>query len=108
MKLRTDSPQNVSKVLHINKAKQLLDSKDNYARTKDREFEILDLSFLKDIHHELEYKEVAKTKPLRFLVFETYIMGGVGTYATGEVLTGVMRPETELVSTPGSHTCEVR
>lgn len=68
---------------------------------------MLDLSFLKGIHHELEYKEVAKTKPLRFLIFETYIMGGVGTYVTGEVLTGILRPETELLATPGNLTCEV-
>lgn len=107
LKLRLDAPQNVSKVLHINKARQLLQSTDSYARAKDRDFELLDLSFLKGIHHELEFKEVAKSKPLRFMVFETYIMGGIGTYVTGEVLSGIMRPETTLISTPGNLDCEV-
>lgn len=107
VKLRTDSPQNVSKVLHINKARQLLDSKDSYARSKDKDFEMLSLDFLKSVHHELEYKEVAKSKPLRFLIFETYIIGGVGTYVTGEVLSGILRPETELLLTPGDLNSEI-
>lgn len=107
IKLRLDAPQNVSKTLHINTAKNLLHSTDSYVRAKDRDFETLDLGFLKSVHHEMEFKEVAKGKPLRFMVFETYIMGGVGTYITGEVLSGIMRPETILLSTPGGHDCEV-
>lgn len=69
---------------------------------------MFDLGFLKDVHHELDFKEAAKTKPLRFMVFETYIIGGIGTYVTGEVLSGIMRPETVLVSAPGNFDCEVR
>lgn len=54
-----------------------------------------------------EQREVAKVKPLRFMIYESYIMGGVGAYVIGEVLTGMLRPESTLTCTPGHFDCEV-
>lgn len=85
----------------------MLHSNDSFVKAKDRDTSWHDLAFMKDIYYQGNFNEKAKTQPLRFMVFETYIIGGIGTYVVGEVLSGVIRPETILLSTPGDLKCEV-
>ena len=107
IKTRTDDPLNVDKHIHIKKAGQLLNSTDNYVKAVDRDTSMHDLSYFKDIVSAGEYKHLAKQKPLRFMVYESYIMGGTGTYLVGEVLSGVMRGDTVLAATPQGLEAEI-
>lgn len=107
VRFRTDPPKNLNKVMHIKKAADLMHSGDGYAKLKNTNARLFDLQFMKDICFEQDYKLRAKTKPLRFMIFENYILGGVGTYVVGEVLSGIIRPDTVLTSTPGNLDCQV-
>jgi len=107
VKLRTDNPNATMKMMHINKAAQLLHSEDAFVKAKDRDIVWFDLGFLQEVYTFKTFGSAATSRPLRFMVFESYIMGGVGTYVVGEVLSGAIRPETVLLGTPGELRCEI-
>jgi translation elongation factor EF-1alpha len=108
LKLRLDQPVGFGKLITMGQMNRMLDSGDAFIKAKDRDVVEFDINFLADVHSESSYLTPAQTKPLRFMIFESYIMGGVGTYVVGEVLSGTLMPESNLVAAPGDIECHVR
>lgn len=41
------------------------------------------------------------TRPARFMIYESYIVGGVGTYVLGDVLSGILKKDSKVILEPG-------
>lgn len=46
-------------------------------------------------------KDVLPTKPVRYMIYESYIVGGIGAYVIGDLLSGTLKKGTEVILTPG-------
>ncbi len=55
------------------------------------------LDFLKDILNKNDVNKLLITRPARFMIFESYIVGGIGAYALGRVLCGVIKTKQMVV-----------
>lgn len=107
LKLRLDQPVGFGKMVTMGQMNRMISSGDAFVKAKDRDVVEFDIGFLADVHSESSYMKPSETKPLRFMVFESYIMGGVGTYVIGEVLSGCIMPESNLIAMPGNLECHV-
>lgn len=48
-----------------------------------------------------DINELLLTRPARFMIYESYIVGGVGTYVLGDTLSGILKKDSRVILEPG-------
>jgi translation elongation factor EF-1alpha len=65
------------------------------------------VDFLKNVLTSSDVEKLLLTRPARFMIQECYIVGGLGAYALGTVLCGVIKQKEEVVLQPGDLKSEI-
>ena len=73
----------------------------------DSNFSMFSVKFLKEVMTKEEIKERLPFHPLRFLILDVFIVGGLGSYVVGEVLCGTLKPEYDVITAPKSLESEI-
>jgi GTPase len=55
------------------------------------------LDFLKNILSKKDIGKLLPKRPARFMIYESYIVGGVGSYVLGDVLCGVINTKENVI-----------
>ena len=95
-KTRTDMPSHLGKNLHIGQAEKLATGKADFVDLGERHIKPLDLKFLEEVMSSANVNEYLPGKPLRFMVYNSYIVGGIGTYLVGTILSGTLKKGMEI------------
>lgn len=59
------------------------------------------LDFLKTILSAKDISKLLPKRPARFMIYESYIVGGLGSYVLGDVLCGIIKTKEDVVLQPG-------